>query len=122
MAAVLARGRLEADALREFVRNHALTALAGHDAFLALEGAGFLERGGASCDLAPVYARGRRTGDRPIGVLAAYVSRHGHALVGRSLTRPTTRPAWRPPGATLAAEPQPRARDDRAGGALGCGS
>jgi SRSO17 transposase len=90
--AVLGRGRWEADALRDVVRDYALEALAAPDAVLVLDETGFLKQGKASCGVARQYtgSAGKITNCQ-IGVLAAYASRHGHALIDRELYLPK---AW----------------------------
>jgi len=90
--AILGRGRWEADALRDLVREYAVETLAEPDAVLVIDETGFLEQGEASCGVARQYTgpAGKVTSCQ-IGVSAAYVSRHGHALVDRALYRPE---AW----------------------------
>jgi DDE superfamily endonuclease len=90
--AVLGRGRWEADALRDVVRDYALEALAAPDAVLVIDETGFLKQGKASCGVARQYtgSAGKITNCQ-IGVFAAYVSRHGHALIDRALYLPK---AW----------------------------
>jgi SRSO17 transposase len=113
--AVLGRGRWEADALRDVVRDYALETLAAPDAVLVLGETGFLKQGKASCGVARQYtgSAGKVTNCQ-IGVLAAYVSRHGHALIDRALYLPK---AWTddparlaaahvPPGITFATKPR----------------
>src|SRR6476469_4942817 len=87
--AILGRGRWEADALRDVVRDYALETLAAPDAVLVLDETGFLKQGEASCGVARQYtgSAGKVTNCQ-IGVLAAYVSRHGHALIDRALYLP----------------------------------
>src|SRR4051794_229965 len=99
--AILGRGRWEADALRDLVRDYALETLADAGAVLVLDETGFLEQGEASCGVARQYtgSAGKVTNCQ-IGVFAAYVSRHGHALVDRALYLPT---AWTDDAARLAA-------------------
>src|SRR5437764_13445403 len=53
--AILGRGRWEADALRDVVRDYALETLAGSDAVLVLDETGFLKQGNASCGVARQY-------------------------------------------------------------------
>jgi SRSO17 transposase len=113
--AILGRGRWEADALRDVVRDYALETLAASDAVLVLDETGFLEQGKASCGVARQYtgSAGKVTNCR-VGVFAAYVSRHGHAFVDRALYLPK---AWTddparlsaahvPPGVTFATKPR----------------
>jgi SRSO17 transposase len=98
--AILGRGRWQADALRDIVRDHALEALADADAVLVIDETGFLKQGEASCGVARQYtgSAGKITNCR-IGVFAAYVSRHGHAFVDRALYLPK---AWTDDPARLA--------------------
>src|SRR4051794_6371639 len=113
--AILGRGRWEADALRDLVRDYALETLADADAVLVVDETGFLKQGKASCGVARQYtgSAGKITNCQ-IGVFAAYASRHGHALVDRALYLPK---AWIddparllaahvPPGATFATKPR----------------
>jgi SRSO17 transposase len=112
--AVLGRGRWEADALRDLVRDYVVETLADRDAVLVLDETGFLKQGSASCGVARQYtgSAGKITNCQ-IGVFAAYVSRHGHAFVDRALYLPK---AWAddparlaaahvPPGTTFATKP-----------------
>jgi SRSO17 transposase len=87
--AVLGRGRWEADALRDVVREYALEELSDRDAVLVVDETGFLKQGKASCGVARQYtgSAGKITNCQ-IGVFAAYVSRHGHALIDRALYLP----------------------------------
>src|SRR5215213_8020834 len=90
--AILGRGRWDADALRDLVREYALEHLAADDAVLVVDETGFLKQGKASCGVARQYtgSAGKITNCQ-IGVFAAYVSRHGHALIDRTLYLPK---AW----------------------------
>src|SRR4051794_6255637 len=99
--AILGRGRWEADALRDVVRDYALETLAAPDAVLVLDETGFLKQGKASCGVARQYtgSAGKVTNCQ-VGVFAAYVSRRGHALVDRALYLPK---AWTDAPARLAA-------------------
>src|ERR1700760_4021226 len=95
--ALLGRGHWDADALRDIVRDYALETLADADAVLVLDETGFLKKGDASCGVARQYTGsvGKITNCQ-IGVFAAYVSRHGHALIDRALYLPrewTSNPA-----------------------------
>ena len=98
--AILGRGRWDADALRDIVREYALEHLAADDAVLVVDETGFLKQGKASCGVARQYtgSAGKITNCQ-IGVFAAYVSRHGHAFIDRALylpqAWPTIRPGWR---------------------------
>src|SRR3954447_23583074 len=90
--AILGRGRWEADALRDVVREYVIESLAAPDAVLVLDETGFLKQGKASCGVARQYtgSAGKVT-DCQVGVFAAYVSRHGHAFIDRALYLPK---AW----------------------------
>jgi SRSO17 transposase len=90
--AILGRGRWEADALRDAVRDYALETLADADGVLVVDETGFLKQGKASCGVARQYtgSAGKITNCQ-IGVFAAYVSRHGHAFIDRTLYLPK---AW----------------------------
>ena len=90
--AILGRGRWDADALRDIVRDYALEHLAADDAVLVVDETGFLKQGKASCGVARQYtgSAGKITNCQ-IGVFAAYVSRHGHAFIDRALYLPK---AW----------------------------
>jgi SRSO17 transposase len=99
--AILGRGRWEADALRDLVRDYALEALADQDAVLVLDETGFLKQGKGSCGVARQYtgSAGKITNCQ-IGVFAAYASRHGHTFIDRALYLPK---AWTDDPARLAA-------------------
>jgi SRSO17 transposase len=99
--AILGRGRWQADALRDLVRDYALETLADAEAVLVIDETGFLKQGKASCGVARQYtgSAGKVTNCQ-IGVFAAYVSRHGHAFVDRALYLPR---AWADDPARLAA-------------------
>ena len=90
--AILGRGRWDADALRDIVRDYALETLAAADAVLVIDETGFLKQGKASCGVARQYtgSAGKITNCQ-IGVFASYVSRHGHAFIDRALYLPQ---AW----------------------------
>jgi SRSO17 transposase len=90
--AILGRGRWDADALRDLVREYALEHLAADDAVLVVDETGFLKQGKASCGVARQYtgSAGKITNCQ-IGVFAAYVSRHGHGFIDRALYLPQ---AW----------------------------
>lgn len=98
--AILGRGRWDADALRDIVRDYALETLADRDAVLVIDETGFLKQGKASCGVARQYtgSAGKITNCQ-IGVFASYVSRHGHAFVDRALYLPK---AWTDDTARLA--------------------
>ena len=84
--AILGRGRWDADALREVVRDYVVERLAADDAVLVIAETGFLKQGKASCGVGRQYtgSAGKITNCQ-IGVFAAYVSGHGHAFIDRAL-------------------------------------
>jgi SRSO17 transposase len=90
--AILGRGRWDADALRDIVREYVVETLAEPNAVLVVDETGFLKQGKASCGVARQYtgSAGKITNCQ-IGVFAAYVSDRGHALIDRSLYLPK---AW----------------------------
>ena len=87
--AILGRGRWDADALRDVVRDYVVEHLAADDAVLVIDETGFLKQGRVSCGVSRQYtgSAGKITNCQ-IGVFAAYVSRHGHALIDRALYLP----------------------------------
>src|SRR5216684_8224045 len=90
--AILGRMDWDADALRDIVRDYVIEHLADDDAVLVIDETGFLKQGKASCGVARQYtgSAGKITNCQ-IGVFAAYVSRHGHAFIDRTLYLPK---AW----------------------------
>jgi SRSO17 transposase len=99
--AILGRGRWDADALRDIVRDYPLETLADPDAVLVVDETGFLKQGKASCGVGRQYtgSAGKITTCQ-IGVFAAYASRHGHAFLDRALYLPK---AWTDDPARLVA-------------------
>src|SRR5271154_1750173 len=99
--AILGRGRWDADALRDIVREYVVENLAADDAVLVIDETGFLKQGKASCGVGRQYtgSAGKITNCQ-IGVFAAYVSRHGHAFIDRALYLPK---AWTDDLARMAA-------------------
>src|ERR1700676_2963214 len=113
--AILGRGRWDADALRDIVRDYALERLADEDAVLVIDETGFLKQGKVSCGVARQYtgSAGKITNCQ-IGVFASYVSRHGHAFIDRTLYLPKEladdpdrlEAAYVPPDAGFATKPK----------------
>ena len=99
--AILGRGRWDADALRDIVRDYVVENLATADAVLVIDETGFLKQGKASCGVARQYtgSAGKITNCQ-IGVFASYVSTHGHAFIDRALYLPKS---WTGDAAKLAA-------------------
>jgi SRSO17 transposase len=87
--AVLGRAVWDADALRDVVRDYVVETLGAPDAVLVIDETGFLKQGKASCGVArqDMGSAGKITNCQ-IGVFAAYVSGHGHALIDRQLYLP----------------------------------
>src|SRR4029453_10439449 len=82
--AIPGRGRWGADARRDGGRDSALETLADQDAVLVLDETGFLKQGKSSCGVARQYTGSAgKIPNCPIGVFAAYVSRHGQAFIDR---------------------------------------
>ncbi len=79
--AILGRGRWDAEALRDIVRDYAIDHLGTDDAVLVIDETGFLKQGKASCGVARQYtgSAGKVTNCQ-IGVFAAYVSVKGPCL------------------------------------------
>ena len=78
------------------MRDYALETLADPDVVLVIDETGFLKQGKTACGVERRYtgSAGKITNCQ-IGVFAAYVSRHGHALIARALYLPkdwTSRP------------------------------
>ncbi len=90
--ALLGRGRWDADALRDIVRDHVIEHLGDDNAVLVIDETGFLKQGKASCGVGRQYtgAAGKIT-NYQIGVFASYVSTNGHAFIDRALYLPK---AW----------------------------
>ena len=99
--AILGRGRWDADALRDIVREYVVENLATADAVLVIDETGFLKQGKASCGVARQYtgSAGKITNCQ-IGVFASYVSARGHAFIDRALYLPKS---WTGDPAKLAA-------------------
>ncbi|EGO93858.1 IS701 family transposase [Acidiphilium sp. PM] len=112
--ALLGRGRWDADALRDIVRDYVIEHLGDDDAVLVIDETGFLKQGKASCGVGRQYtgSAGKITNCQ-IGVFAAYVSTKGHAFIDRALYLPkawTSDPArmkaaYVPVGVTFATKP-----------------
>ncbi len=99
--AILGRGRWDAEALRDIVRDYVVENLATNDAVLVIDETGFLKQGKASCGVARQYtgSAGKITNCQ-IGVFACYVSGRGHAFIDRALYLPKS---WTSDPARLAA-------------------
>jgi SRSO17 transposase len=89
--ALLGRGRWDADALRDIVRDHVIEYLGDDNAVLVIDETGFLKQGKASCGVGRQYtgSAGKITNCQ-IGVFASYVSVKGHAFIDRALYLPKT--------------------------------
>src|ERR671927_414664 len=90
--ALLGRAQWDADALRDLVRDYVVETLADPGAVLVIDETGFLKQGRASCGVGRQYTGSAgKIANCQIGVFAAYVSRHGQALIDRALYLPK---AW----------------------------
>src|ERR1700724_1783365 len=87
--ALLGRGRWDAEALRDVVRDYVVEHLAADDAVLVIDETGFLKQGHTSCGVGRQYtgSAGKITNCQN-GVFATYASRHGHAVIDRRLYPP----------------------------------
>lgn len=87
--AILGRGRWDADALRDIVRDYVIETLGAEDAVLVIDETGFLKQGKSSCGVGRQYtgSAGKITNCQ-IGVFATYVSQRGHAFIDRALYLP----------------------------------
>ncbi len=112
--AILGRGRWDADALRDIVRDYALETLADDDAVLVIDETGFLKQGKASCGVARQYtgSAGKITNCQ-IGVFACYVAPRGHAFIDRELYLPKS---WTDDPARMAKAHVPQEIIDSASG------
>lgn len=112
--AILGRGRWDADALRDIVRDYALETLAADDAVLVIDETGFLKQGKESCGVSRQYtgSAGKVTNCQ-IGVFACYVSGRGHAFIDRELYLPKS---WTDDKARIAKAHVPQELIDRANG------
>ena len=110
--AILGRGRWDAAALRDIVRDYVIETLAEPDAVLVGDETGFLKQGKLSCGVArqDTGSAGKIANCR-IGVFAAYVSNKGHAFIDRALYRPKVWAA----ADCVCDQATPGARDGRAG-------
>src|SRR4051794_37546573 len=99
--AILGRGRWDADALRDRVREYVVETLTEPNAVLVVDKTGFLKQGKASCGVARQYtgSAGKITNCQ-IGVFTAYVSGRGQAFIDRALYLPQ---AWADDAARRAA-------------------
>lgn len=99
--AILGRGRWDAEALRDIVRDYVVENLVADDAVLVIDETGFLKQGKASCGVGRQYtgSAGKITNCQ-IGAFAAYVSTQGHAFIDRALYLPK---AWTDDPARMAA-------------------
>jgi SRSO17 transposase len=113
--ALLGRAQWDPEALRDLVRDYVVETLADPGAVLVIAETGFLKQGRASCGVGRQYTGSAgKIANCQIGVFAAYVSRHGQALIDRALYLPkawTDDPARRaathiPPATVFATKPR----------------
>lgn len=107
--AILGRGRWDADALRDIVRDYVVETLGANDAVLVIDETGFLKQGKSSCGVGRQYtgSAGKITNCQ-IGVFATYVSQRGHAFIDRALYLPKS---WTGDPARLAKAHVPKTID-----------
>src|SRR3974377_1917617 len=110
--AVLGRGRWDADALLDIVRDYALETLSDDDGVLVIDETGFLKQGEASSGVARQYtgSAGKITNCQ-IGVFACYVTKRGHAFIDRELYLPKS---WTDDKARMAKAHVPQEMIERA--------
>lgn len=85
---LLGRGKWDAEAVRDTVRDYALEHLGHPDAVLVLDETGFLKKGTASVGVKRQYSgTAGRIENSQIGVFLAYASPRGVALIDRALLR-----------------------------------
>src|SRR5918994_4443426 len=78
---ILGRGRWDADALRDIVREYVVETLAEPNAVLVVDETGFLKQGQASCGVARQYTgSGGENTQFPKGGVAVFFSGRGEAL------------------------------------------
>src|ERR1700687_4012577 len=90
--AILGRGRWDADALRDIVRDYVVEHLAADDAVLVIDETGFLKQGHTSCGVGRQYtgSAGKITNCEVV-LFASYVSHKADAFIDRALNLPK---AW----------------------------
>jgi SRSO17 transposase len=85
----LARAHWDAEAVRDDLRSYVVAHLGAADAVLVLDETGFVKKGTKSCGVQRQYSgTAGRIENCQIGVFLAYASRHGHALIDRTLYLP----------------------------------
>src|SRR3954465_7539475 len=91
MQEFLSRVHWDAGALRDDLRAYVVEQLGDADAVLVLDETGFLKKGTKSAGVhRPYSGTAGRIENCQIGVFLAYASRHGHALIDRTLYLPQT--------------------------------
>jgi len=82
----LARAHWDAEAVRDDLRRYVVEHLGAADAVLVLDETGFVKKGTKSCGVQRQYSgTAGRIENCQIGVFLTYASRHGHALIDRTL-------------------------------------
>jgi SRSO17 transposase len=89
MQRLLRRADWDVDKVRDDVRAYVIEQLGDKDGVLIADDTGFLKKGTRSAGVQRQYSgTAGRTENCQVGVLLAYASRHGHALVDRELYLP----------------------------------
>ena len=89
MQRLLRRADWDVDGVRDDVRDYVVEHLGDADGALIADDTGFLKKGTRSAGVQRQYSgTAGRTENCQVGVLLAYASRHGHALIDRELYLP----------------------------------
>jgi SRSO17 transposase len=89
MQRLLRRADWDVDGVRDDVRGYVIEHLGDSDGVLIADDTGFLKKGTRSAGVQRQYSgTAGRTENCQVGVLLAYASRHGHALIDRELYLP----------------------------------
>src|SRR5512142_2354184 len=114
MQRLLRRADWDVDGVRDDVRTYVVEQLGDPDGVLIADDTGFLKKGTRSAGVQRQYSgTAGRTENCQVGVLLAYASRHGHALIDRELYLPRSwtddpqrcRAAGSPDGVEFATKP-----------------
>ena len=124
MQRLLRRADWDVDGVRDDLRAYVVEHLGDPDGVLIVDDTGFLKKGTRSAGVQRQYSgTAGRTENCQVGVLLAYASRYGHALIDRELYLPQSwaedpercRAAGHPAGRGVRDQAAAGAGDDRAG-------